>query len=267
MTFPLPRSPSRSLPRAICAVLAAIVAACDHAPPPPVVFEGHAIDRESARPCGSLAGCTEIHLSWLEAGGGSPKVTARVNATVYALLRFREDEPTSANTPDLIAQAFQKDFQTFRRDNPGDTVRRWTLMTAVAVAWRSPNGLVTLDAPTFRYQGGAHPVSQERFRVIDLRDGRALAAPDILADAAAATMIVERFFRRAKGVPPDESLSEYGWNFEHDRFVLPPDIGLNADGVIFHWDPSVIGPYVAGMTTIVVPYDSLRSHLTRRVLP
>jgi hypothetical protein len=242
-----------------------VSAGCRDQPAAPIVFAARTIDHVAARPCGSLVGCAEIHLSWLEAAGGPAQVSDRVNRLVFELLRSAENQPTSGNTPDLIARSFQRDFQASRQ--PGDTAKHWILMTSVSIPWRSKRDLLTLDAPTYRYQGGAHAVSSERFRVVDLRTGRALGARDILANATRATSIVERFFRRAKDVPLGESLAEYGWYFDHDQFALPADIGLSDEGVIFHWDPTAIGPYVAGMTTLVVPYDSLRADLNRRVLP
>jgi hypothetical protein len=242
-----------------------IAVSCHRAPETPIVFASREIDHLAARPCGSMVGCAEVHLSWLEATGGPARVADRVNRAVLDLLQSAENQPTSGSTPELIARSFQRDFQASRQ--PGDTARHWVLMTSVSIPWRSNHELFTLDAPTYRYQGGAHPVSGERFRVVDLHTGRALAMREIFANEASASATVERFFRRVKGVPAGESLAEYGWYFDHDRFALPRDVGLSAEGLIFHWDPATIGPYVAGMTTLVVPYDSLRVDLTRRVLP
>lgn len=216
--------------------------------------------------CPQPAGCAIIHLTWLEATGGAPGVAARLNARITELMRTSDERATTENTPELIAHTFQREFEAYRDQYPRSP-RRWRLMGSVSLAWRSRTGLLTFDAPSYQERGDAHATSHEHFRVVDAHDGRALEFRDIVADRSAATPVVERFFRRAKRVPDDGSLAEYGWSFAHDRFALPPDIGLSADGVIFHWDPFVIGPYLAGATTLVVPYDSLRTALTTRVLP
>jgi hypothetical protein len=250
--------------RASAAVL--LFSACDAAPPAPIVFGLHTLARDTSAACASAVGCAEIHLSWLEASGGAPRATDRMNAAIRELLRASDDTPTSEASPELVAAGFQRAFELFRRANP-EAPARWQLTSAVSIPWKSARGLVTFDAVSFAVQGGAHPVSSEHYRVVDSRDGHSLALADIITDQRAATPVVERFFRRAKQIPRGESLRAYGWSFTGDQFTLPPNVGLNADGVIFHWNQYAIGPYVAGMTTLVVPYDSLRPALAARVLP
>ena len=194
------------------------------------------------------------------------RAARRVNAHVIELMRLRGGDDSASASPVEIADAFKREYAAHRTAT-STTRDRWSLMGAVSIPWRSERERLTLHAVTYAHAGGRYGLSQEWFSVFDERRGEPLTMRDIIADSAAATSIVERFFRRAKALPDAGSLAAYGWSFPHDRFTLSPNIGLNAQGVVFHWNPYVIAPAISGATTLVVPYDSLQPALARGIAP
>jgi hypothetical protein len=254
----------------ICAALIAgvvSVAACDRTDADvALVFQGREFIPDSATACGSGAPCATVWLSWLEASGGSPGVARKMNDQVLTLMRLSDGKPGPSKSPKAIAAAFQSAYVKSQASNRRSG-RPWELKGVVAVPWRSPHQLITLRAVTYEYAGGAHGLGQEWYGVIDGRSGRRLSLRDIFADSVAAAAIVERQFRREKRVAYDASLAKSGWWFAEDLFEMTANVGLTAEGVVFHWNPYAIGPYAAGPTTLVVPYDSLQPTLARGIAP
>jgi len=44
---------------------------------------------------------------------------------------------------------------------------------------------------------------------------------------------------------------------------LPDNLGIVADGVLFHWDPYEIAPYAMGPIDVTVPTDTLSTLVDR----
>ncbi len=99
------------------------------------------------------------------------------------------------------------------------------------------------------------------------RPRRALATAAILLLAApvgaqaanrSVASLVERAFRRERGLPMTGSLTEAGYTFKDDRF----DLGLAflavcGSSFFVHWNAYAIAPYAAGPTHLVIPLDSV----------
>lgn len=257
----------RSIRRLAQAAVLGVAAACrsengDEA----LVFRGREFALDSSKMCRAEAPCARVWLSWLEATGGSPGVARRMNEQVLPMLRLSDGGPSPSRSPKAIAAAFQSAYVK-HESSSARSRRQWELNGVVAIPWRSPRQLITLRAVTYAFAGGPHSLGQEWYGVIDGRSGKRLALRDIFADSAGASVIVERQFRRAKRLPPESSLARSGWWFREDQFELTPNVGLSAEGVVFHWNPYAIAPYAAGPTTLVVPYDSLQAALAKGIVP
>lgn len=95
------------------------------------------------------------------------------------------------------------------------------------------------------YRGGAHGMHGTDYFVLEAGTGRLVLA-DVLAQGG--TELVRRkaaaSLRKQYGGTGDEALSALG--FFEDELPLPDEFYLSADGLVFHWNPYEIAPYVMG---------------------
>jgi hypothetical protein len=80
------------------------------------------------------------------------------------------------------------------------------------------------------------------------------------------TKAAESEFRRARNVPPSQTLGEAGFTFENDAFALPQNFAVTDKGISLHYNPYEVGPYVMGATDCMVPIDVAGPALNTEVI-
>lgn len=161
--------------------------------------------------------------------------------------------PDLQRSTDLTAASarFIAEYEDFIADFPQREMA-WTMQgTAVVTAMDS---VACVEVSTSSFMGGAHPLSYTTYLLTDTRTGKPLTIADLTADTTKLKKRAEEAFRRHVGIKPGASLTdgtEY-W-FENDQYVLPSNIGVTADSVIFHYNAYEIGPYVLGSTIFSLP--------------
>lgn len=225
-------------------------------------FSTHEISAESRTCVESEATCARVHLEFIETTGGGTEA-ARGNIEIYLLhdlvSRMRSLLPeavgNSINNPEGLAAAFLAEHRAFVEAFP-DATAGWSVeITASAIA--STPTVATIDITEFAYTGGAHPNTRRRLVSFDVQSGQLLGIEDLTTDIDTLTSITERQFRVDQGLGPDDDLEAAGFWFPEGGFTLPDNLGVTADGLIFHWDAYEIAPYSMGPIEVTVPAADL----------
>ena len=157
---------------------------------------------------------------------------------------------------ELISQ-----YQEMRLDHGGPMIA-WFYENEVQVTWDSLD-VVSMLSTADMYTGGAHGTWRKEWCVFDVRSGRRLALGDLIGAAARDTLLAmgERAFRRAHDIPDELSVSEAGYLFPDDRFMLPANFGIDGNGLVFHFNEGEVAGHADGPTTIAIAWDEIAGYI------
>ncbi|MDC3252813.1 RsiV family protein [Crocinitomicaceae bacterium] len=154
---------------------------------------------------------------------------------------------------DAVAQQ----WDSIKRD--GDVP--WSLEFQASI--RDRPSYAELVVSSWLFAGGAHGNGHDAYYLIDRASGRSLTLSDFVTDTEALTSIVERYFREEKVIGESESLSDYGFWFDNDEFVVSENFKTAEDALIFFYNFYEIAPYIEGPTQLTVPISEIQ-HLLKR---
>lgn len=230
-----------------------------------VVFAPREISAESSGCAVESPQCARVQIRTLRtAGGGTAAVRENIDASLEHDLigRMRsvvpEDAGNRAVTADALAAEFLAQHRAFVEQFP-DATARWSFELSVD-AVTNTESVVTLDITEFTFTGGAHPNTRRRLVSFDVATGRLLGAEDLTPDVDGLTDMVEAKLRSDRGLGPEDDLEAAGFWLPEGGLVLPVNMGVVAEGILFHWDAYEIAPYSAGPIDVTVPVGELAAN-------
>ncbi len=268
--------------RSTCPVLVAILlcAACGYQPTDIAIDATEPIDggavrfnltevsAESGDCTESAARCARVEVRSLETAGGGTGIV-RGNIDLYLthdlISRMRGHVPEEVGNDltdvERLAGAFLAEHRAFVADFPEAAAEWYVEITATSV-FNTPDVATIVIAET-AYTGGAHPNSRLRLVSFDVATGQLLGVEDLTTEIAALTAVVEQQLRADRGLGAGDDLEAAGFWLPEEGFSLPDNLGVVADGLLFHWDAYEIAPYSMGAIDVLVPAGELAGIVNR----
>ena len=111
----------------------------------------------------------------------------------------------------------------------------------------------------YEYLGGAHPNSLEGGMNLNLATGDEISEDDIFIPGTkdALNKMGEAIVRADREISPETSLSDYGYWFEDNKFVLNSNCIITGDGIEYIFNPYEVGPYVLGVTPVLFKWSDI----------
>jgi hypothetical protein len=112
--------------------------------------------------------------------------------------------------------------------------------------------------------GGNHSITMEYYYVYNRKEFKRITLDDLFKKGydQKILMIDEENFRKQEGLKPADKLSEeVGYFFDNQWFILNDNFLLTEKGIKFLFNVYEIKPYVAGITTLEIPYQQLKEIL------
>ena len=191
----------------------------------------------------------------------APGAAAVDSLNEWVRLRLLRSAPadTMPASLDALAASLIADYRTFRERNPSSRLVGWFFEGEIAVTWDSL-GVVTLDAVSDGYTGGAHGFSARTLAMFDATTGRRLGIADLVRPDALEALagLAESEFRGVRRLAPDAKLDQEGFWFEGGRFRLNDNAGLGAHGLTFYYNDYEIAPHSMGPTEVRIEWAELR---------
>jgi hypothetical protein len=176
---------------------------------------------------------------------------------IIALLDF-DQENTAGDIPSAM-EAFKKGFQKLKQDFP-DELTGWEASFEGIKSYEDQKFL-TLKLKTYVFSGGAHGYSATRYLNFDKKTGTEISGPDLLKDPEGFAVYSEYLFRQQYDIPKEASINSSGFMFEEDRFTLPENIGLTAEGIVLHFNPYEVASYADGPLILTIPHEQALLYL------
>ncbi len=111
----------------------------------------------------------------------------------------------------------------------------------------------------YEYLGGAHPNSIEGGINLNLSTGAEVTEDEIWVPGAKDELnkMGEAIVRRDREISEGTTLSDYGYWFEEDKFVLNSNFMITGDGIQYIFNAYEVGPYALGVTTVLFPWSDI----------
>jgi len=203
--------------------------------------------------------CTYLRLRYPEFTAGQPEAAIQaINHGIRSFVLASPGEGPVLAQPQALGEAFFSDFKKFNQDFP-NAPQQWNLERSVEILLLEPK-LLSLAMQEEEFMGGAHPFSSAKYTSFNPATGKAYDLGDFFKPnfESSLTALGEKYFRKVRKLPPAQSLAEAGFNFEGDKFKLPPNSAAAPDGMIFYYNAYEIAAYVEGPTELVIPYAELQ---------
>jgi hypothetical protein len=169
--------------------------------------------------------------------------------------------PLDDNVSELSLASLQAQIEARQADlvNSGlsSAPMDWLLQRKASVLFANDD-VLTIAVTNIGYLGGAHGFNERTLLCFDLRNGKRLTMAELVTEKSQEVLrqVAEAEFRRVRRIPPERALQEEGFfAAPGEPFWVTDNFGVVESGILLHYNPYDIGPYVMGETDVVLPRD------------
>lgn len=189
----------------------------------------------------------------------------RVNQLI---LKSMATEELSKITLDMGDDLEAKDFEKYIKSNYDgylDAVKdnpemfEWSNDLSISID-TTYKDFVVLEIANGGYWGGAHGSSNVAITLIEKLQGKELKLEDVFSNVNKLELIAEDYFREQNGMDKEMNFDEAGFWFE-EGFKLNNNFYFTDKKLIFQYNQYEVAPYAAGMPTVEIPLDRVKSML------
>lgn len=224
----------------------------------PLHFESVSVIKKSGEGCLSDDfNCTIISIDVPVAKGGkeiSENINARLKEHIFSLV-FSE-EPSAATSYEEYAKEFisnqQRTSAEFQESVPWKAVISGSLI-------RESDNLISIAIDSEVFTGGAHGYRSISYFNFDAHTGRSMEHKDLFTQDF--LNYAEKAFREQYDIPQEESINSTGLWFEHDKFSLPINIGIDKEHVILVYNSYEVASYAEGEFKLEFPIEEVQDYL------
>lgn len=121
--------------------------------------------------------------------------------------------------------------------------------------------LLCIEFSNFAFTGGAHGLLINKYKVVDLTNGKLIGLKDIFKQNSAEKLklILNNQIRIKHELPANKKLSAAG--FFTDTIQPTENFYIMRSGIGFYYNNYEIAPYSAGHNDVFITYDALREIL------
>ncbi|MBK7264867.1 MAG: DUF4163 domain-containing protein [Ignavibacteriales bacterium] len=180
------------------------------------------------------------------------QVAKKINSTIQTAI-FGEATGGSDELYNGFLQIVQED------EDSSYFTGYWTYSTNVSHEF-SKESLISIFLFHDEYLGGAHPNSYCVGLNFDIRTGEPVGQSEIFIAGSEEELnrLGEQIVRQEREIPENQTLSDYGYWFENDKFQLNGNFIVKADGLYYTFVPYEVGPYVLGYTDVYFPFEKIK---------
>lgn len=148
---------------------------------------------------------------------------------------------------DAFVEQVAAENESYRKQPGGDA--KWRIECRCKPVHSTDRFLVT-KCSFYSSTGAAYPQTATYYDTFDLGTGRTMTLADFVEPTRheALRKLVEADFRKQRG--PD---------VDFEKLPLDDHFAPLNEGLVFHYSPSDVGPHARGETTVVIPYERLKS--------
>ncbi|MCB4798030.1 DUF3298 and DUF4163 domain-containing protein [Neotamlana laminarinivorans] len=196
-----------------------------------------------------------VEVNTIEADGDS-EVATKLNNTlkksIISALHFGNlvDDITASSIEESIDEfnaayiEFSKEFEV--------ATPPWEAQIDTEVLYQSSE-IISIAITTYTFAGGAHGNTYIAFKNFNPETGNTLQNQELFSDFNGFKTLAKNYFNK--------SIEDKSILFDPEKFDLPKNIAFTDEGLVLLYNIYEIGPYVAGITEFLIPYDIVAPYL------
>lgn len=202
--------------------------------------------------------CASFEVSVPELSGGDSAVTTAVNHSVQSFILSTVGANVSLPFPaamDAAGEQFVEMFKQSQTENPDMPMGYSMEIKGSTLLLNKKVATVHLDG--YSFTGGAHPNPFTTVVSYNMQDGgNVLNINALVADTNAVRSMLEAGYKQAKGMKPEENISELLYP-ELPQLPMPANAAVLPQGILFYYNAYEVAPYAVGPTEIVLSWEQL----------
>lgn len=225
-------------------------------------FENQSFKKTSSLDC--KENCPTIELK-IPVAFNSGIIADSINKTVFetvkSIIDFG-DKPNTATNYEQLSTSFIQAYEKIKKDFPRDHFG-WEANIEGKVKYRSEN-LINIEINHYTFTGGAHGYAGLRSLLFDPETGKQIPNETLFKNWNLFQVFAEAKFREKFQIPKDQPINSTGMLFEDDIFHVAQNIFFTQKGILLHYNPYEIAPYVDGSRELLIPYEEANDYLIKK---
>ncbi|MFZ4435364.1 MAG: DUF3298 domain-containing protein [Flavobacterium psychrophilum] len=155
-----------------------------------------------------------------------------------------------------LANSFVANYTQIKADLKQDSLPSWEAQATTKINYQSPK-LLNIILDYYIFTGGAHGYGASESLLFNPENGRAYKLNEVFSKTDKLTQLVETKFRVRLKIPAKTSLTEAGYFFADDTFVLPKNFIFSKKGIRFHYNTYEVASYAQGPIDVLISYKEV----------
>lgn len=206
----------------------------------------------------SVYNAAKIKLDITHFEGDDPAVQAinkRIFTTVCNSI-YTGEKILEVKNYDALVNSFVTNYSQIKAELQQDSLPSWEAQATAKINFQSKK-LLNVTVDYYLFTGGAHGYGATESLLFNPDSGQTYTLTDVFLDTAQLTKLVEAKFRTQLKIAENVSLTDAGYFFTDDRFILPKNFILNEKGIQFHYNTYEVACYAQGPIDVLISYDEV----------
>lgn len=246
----------------ICCLLCLLFLSCEK----DLSLNEKTYSKTSTTNCANEYNCAKISLKIIAASNKS-FVSDSINKKIFNVVRntvYAGENPEEIKNYLELNNFFISEFNAMKVDLNQDKLPSWEAILQTKITFRSKDILnITIDSYT--YTGGAHGYEAVQSLLFDVNSGKIIPQEKLFKNLNVVKEIAERAFRKQQKIANDLSLTDAGYFFENDKFVLPQNIIITKKGLLLHYNPYEAASYGQGPIEVELPFSTIKPYINNNL--
>lgn len=215
--------------------------------------------KSSAKNCKSDYNCSNINLTVLQATNKN-SISDSINNSIFNAVRngvYAGENPKEVKNYADLTNSFVSVFNSVKNELKQNEIPSWEASAEVKVGFQSKR-ILNIVVTHYLFTGGAHGYGAVESLLFNPKTGKIIRQNQIFSDIAKITSLAESKFRIQQKMEPNTSLTDAGYFFENNIFVLPKNILLTKKGITLHYNQYEVASYASGPIELELSYDEIK---------
>ena len=225
-------------------------------------FTTQEYSKSSAKNCKSDYNCANINLNVLQATTKN-SVSDSINKAIFKAVRngvYTGENPKEVKNYADLTNSFISVFNSVKNELKQNEIPSWEASADVKISFQSRN-ILNVVVTHYLFTGGAHGYTALESLLFNPKTGKIISLNQIFSNVAKITSLAESKFRIQQKIEQNTSLTDSGYFFEKNIFVLPKNILFTQKGITLHYNQYEVASYANGPIELELSYDEIQDSL------
>lgn len=208
--------------------------------------------------------CAEYTISYPIFSGGDSVTVVKLNKSVQAYVLSAvagNGQLPFAQALDSAGWQFIQQYIEDLKESP-DMVMGYSTEILDTIPFMNSK-VVTIQMDGYAFTGGAHPNPFGLLVSYDLKNhAKPLEITDLVRDTNAVRSVLEKAYKRSKGLKETDPLSEVTYP-DLVQLPMPSSVGVVAEGIRFFYNAYEVAPYAVGASDVLLTWEQLGAQADR----